>query len=40
MSTTKNLLYVEKARGLAQCELFLMKNEAGSWRLLFTTPPG
>ena len=40
MSTTNNLLYVEKARGLAQCELFLMKNEAGKLEALVYNTTG
>ncbi len=40
MSTTKNSLYVEKARGLAQCELFLMKNEAGKLEALVYNTTG
>jgi hypothetical protein len=40
MSNTENSLYVEKARGLAQCELFLMKNEAGKLEALVYNTTG
>jgi hypothetical protein len=40
MSNTENSLYVEKARGLAQCELFLMKSEAGKLEALVYNTTG
>jgi len=40
MSNTENSLYVKKARGLAQCELFLMKSEAGKLEALVYNTTG
>lgn len=40
MSKTENTLYVEKARGYAQCEIFLMKNEAGNLEALVYNTTG
>ena len=40
MSNPENSLYVEKARGLAQCELFLMKTEAGKMEALVYNTTG
>lgn len=40
MSNPENSLYVEKARGLAQCEIFLMKTEAGKLEALVYNTTG
>ena len=40
MSNPENSLYVDKARGLAQCELFLMKTEAGKMEALVYNTTG
>jgi hypothetical protein len=40
MSKPENSIYVEKARGLAQCELFLMKSEAGKLEALVYNTTG
>ncbi len=40
MSNTQNSVYVEKARGYAQCEIFLMKNEAGKLEALVYNTTG
>ena len=40
MSKTENSVYVEKVRGHAQCELFLMKKDAGKMEaLVYNTTP-
>ena len=40
MSKPENSIYVEKARGLAQCELFLMQSEAGKLEALVYNTTG